>query len=111
LPSWRKQASPNKSIEAALAIAGIPASRIEVSIPKAKESTEPFTLSRAFIVELGQKLRAHHILFQALPYTDDAGVYTELADLGLMSFATDHPDVAMREMKNYYDRKHSAPKS
>jgi hypothetical protein len=28
-----------------------------------------------------------------------------------MSFATDHPDIAKRELKNYYERKHGASKS
>ena len=35
-------------------------------------------------------------------YTDDPTVYAKLLDLGVMSFATDHPDVTLREIKAYY---------
>ncbi|HEY0944120.1 MAG TPA: glycerophosphodiester phosphodiesterase family protein [Opitutaceae bacterium] len=99
---------PNRSLEEALAIAGTTAARLGVSIEAAKASPEPFTLSRAFLIELGEKLRAHGIVYQTLPYTSDPGVYAELLDLGLMSFATDHPDITMRELKAYYDRKRAA---
>jgi glycerophosphoryl diester phosphodiesterase len=100
---------PNRTIEEALAMASIAPAKIEVSVEKAKASGEPFTLSRAFIVELGQELRARHILFQALPYTSDASVYAQLLDLGLMSFATDYPDVTLREIKAYYARHPATP--
>lgn len=96
---------PNKTIDEALAIAAIPANRIEVSVESARVSEEPFTLSRAFIIELGRELRGRGILFQALPYTSDFTVYGKLLDLGLMSFATDYPDVTMRELQRYYAAK------
>ena len=95
---------PNKSIEEALAIAGITPSKIQVSVAKAKDSAEPFTVSRGFIIKLGRELRSHGILFQTLPYTSDSSVYAQLLDLGVASFATDHPDVTMREIKQYYAR-------
>jgi glycerophosphoryl diester phosphodiesterase len=101
---------PNQSIEEALALAAIPASRIEVDIEKAKISAEPFTLSQGFIVELGRELHAQSILLQALPYTPDPTIYARLLDLGFASFATDHPDVTLRELKAYYDRKPSRPR-
>ncbi|MDO8545663.1 MAG: glycerophosphodiester phosphodiesterase family protein [Opitutaceae bacterium] len=65
----------------------------------------PFRLRNAFLVETGRELRAHGVLFQTFPYTDDPGVYAKLLDLGVMSFATDHPDVTMRELKAYYAAK------
>ena len=99
---------PNQTIEEALAIATIPADRIGVSVEQAKASSEPYTLSRAFIVELGNELRPRNILFQALPYTSDPGVYAQLLDLGLMSFATDYPDLTMRELKAYYEKRKAA---
>lgn len=99
---------PNRTIEQSLAIAGTSAARLGISIDEAKASSEPFTLSRTFLIELGRKLRAHGILYQTLPYTSDPGVYAGLLDLGLMSFATDHPDITMRELKAYYDRKRRA---
>lgn len=69
----------------------------------------PYTPSSRFIRELGTELRSRKILFQALPYTDEPSIYGKLLDLGLMSFSTDYPDVAMSEIKNYY-KKHSAKK-
>lgn len=65
----------------------------------------PFRLRNAFLLETGEMLRAHGILFQTFPYTDDPSVYAKLMDLGVMSFATDHPDVATREVKAYYAAK------
>ena len=61
-----------------------------------------FTLSNGFIVELGHELRKRGILFQALPYTSDHSVYAQLLDLGLMSFSSDYPDVALRELGACY---------
>ena len=43
----------------------------------------------------GEDLRANGVLFQTFPYTSDPSVFAKLLDLGVMSFATDHPDVAM----------------
>jgi glycerophosphoryl diester phosphodiesterase len=62
----------------------------------------PFRLRNAFLREVGHELRAHGVAFQAFPYTEDASVYAKLLDLGVMSFATDHPDVTLRELKAYY---------
>ncbi len=95
---------PNRTLEAAMAIAGTTAAKLGISPAAAKASGDPFTPSSAFIAELGRELRTRHILFQVLPYTDDAGVYAPLLDLGVMSFATDHPDITLREIKAYYDR-------
>lgn len=65
----------------------------------------PFRLRNAFLMDTGEMLRAHGVLFQTFPYTDDPTVYAKLMDLGVMSFATDHPDVATREVKAYYAAK------
>jgi glycerophosphoryl diester phosphodiesterase len=65
----------------------------------------PFRLRNKFLLETGELLRAHGVLFQTFPYTDDPGVYAKLMELGVMSFATDHPDVATREVKAYYEAK------
>ena len=73
--------------------------------PPVDESSpdNPFRLRDAFLVEVGQDLRKHGVTFQVFPYTSDPAVYTKLLDLGVMSFATDHPDITMREIKAYYD--------
>lgn len=94
---------PNRTLDEAMEIAGTTAEKLGIS-PAAKAGDEPFTPSRQFLAEVGRELRAHHILFQVLPYTDDAGVYAPLLDLGVMSFATDHPDITLREIKAYYAR-------
>ena len=75
--------------------------------PPADESPadNPFRLPNKFLQETGDDLRAHGVLFQTFPYTDDATAYRKLLDLGVMSFATDHPDHAMREIKAYYAEK------
>lgn len=36
-------------------------------------------------------------------------VYGQLLDLGVMSFATDHPDVTLREIKAYYETRRNRP--
>jgi glycerophosphoryl diester phosphodiesterase len=64
----------------------------------------PFRLCNAFLREVGQELRTHGVVFQTFPYTDEPAVYAKLLDLGVMSFATDYPDVTLRELKAYYRR-------
>ena len=78
--------------------------------PPADESPadNPFRLPNAFLRQVGEELRAHGVLFQTFPYTSNASVYAKLLDLGVASFATDHPDVAMREIKRYYETKLAA---
>lgn len=63
---------------------------------------DPFRLRSAFLRETGDDLRAHRVLFQVFPWTDDPKVIPALLDLGVMSFATDHPDTVMREIRAYY---------
>jgi len=68
----------------------------------------PFRLRDAFLREIGHELRAHGVVFQTFPYTEDPAVYAKLLDLGVMSFATDHPDVTMREIKAYYEKRRAS---
>ena len=66
-------------------------------------SAEPFTLPREFIRATGAELRRHGILFQTLPWeVTDEKVYHQLLDLGVASFATDHPEVTLKAVRNYY---------
>jgi glycerophosphoryl diester phosphodiesterase len=70
-----------------------------------KTTPEIFKESDAYLRARGEELRRHGILFQTLPYGDRASepaVYWHLLDLGLMSFATDHPDVTWDVVKQYY---------
>ncbi len=84
--------------------AGITQIQIHVRPTKEAKGDFPYTPSPKFIRELGDELRARKILFQSLAYTEDPSVYGKLLDLGLMSFATDYPDVAWREIKAYYEK-------
>jgi len=71
-----------------------------------RDSANPFAESDRFLIDKGNEIRSHGILFQTLPYGGTtAGVYAKLLDLGLMSFATDHPDVTWDAVKAYYAEK------
>lgn len=65
--------------------------------------------SESFLLETGKELRQHGILFQTLPWgQSDASIYWQLMDLGVASFATDHPDVVMTAIRQYYAGYNSA---
>lgn len=65
-----------------------------------------FYPSEAFLRKVGNELRTHGILFQTLPWGQkDPKVFHRLMDLGVASFATDFPDVAMDAVRSYYERK------
>lgn len=85
--------------------AGITQLQIHVRPVSGKTNSFAYTPSAKFIYELGPELRSRHILFQALAYTEDPTIYSQLLDLGLMSFATDHPDVALKEVEKYYEHR------
>jgi glycerophosphoryl diester phosphodiesterase len=71
-----------------------------------RDSLDPFKEPDAFLVEAGNELRSRGLLFQTLPYGGSTkDVYWKLLDLGLMSFATDHPDVTWDAVKAYYAEK------
>jgi glycerophosphoryl diester phosphodiesterase len=71
-----------------------------------RDSIDPFKESDAFLIEAGNELRSRKILFQTLPYGGSTKeIYWKLLDLGLMSFATDHPDVTWDAVKAYYEER------
>jgi glycerophosphoryl diester phosphodiesterase len=89
---------------------GITQVQIHVRLPsETKEKILPgetFTPSRAFLIEVSQELAKRGILFQTLPYgAKDEGIYKQLLDAGLASFATDHPDVTWKAVREYYAEK------
>lgn len=59
-------------------------------------------LSETFVRALGAELRARGILYQALPWgaREPAG-YTRLLELGVVSLATDYPDVAREAVRAF----------
>jgi glycerophosphoryl diester phosphodiesterase len=64
------------------------------------------TPSAGFLIEAGRELRAHGILFQAFAYdAAQPADFWRLLDLGVASFATDSPDLAMKAIREYYERR------
>jgi glycerophosphoryl diester phosphodiesterase len=64
---------------------------------------DAFAPSDAFLLEVGKELRARGIVYQSLPWgSTDPKVYWKLLDLGVMSFATDHPEITLDAVKRYY---------
>jgi glycerophosphoryl diester phosphodiesterase len=73
---------------------------------KDKSSPEPFTISRAFLRASGDEVRRHGILYQAFPRgITDPKLYWQLLDLGVASFSTDHPELAIAAVREYYARR------
>jgi glycerophosphoryl diester phosphodiesterase len=67
-----------------------------------RDSVDPFTPSDAFLIRTGEEARKHGVLFQVLPWGGATEhVYWKLLDLGVMSFATDHPDVTKSAIEAY----------
>lgn len=70
---------------------------------------DPFTPTDAFLLEVGRELRGRGILFQCLPWgVAEPKVYWRLLDLGVMSFATDRPDVTAEAVRQYLAGEHEA---
>jgi glycerophosphoryl diester phosphodiesterase len=68
-----------------------------------RRTNDGFTPSARFLERTGRELRDHAILFQAFPWgMADPRDFFELMDLGVASFATDDPDVAMKAIRDYY---------
>ena len=63
------------------------------------------TPSPEFLLKTGEELRRHEVTFQTLPWDrKDPEICWRLMDLGVASFATDHPDVVMQAIRDYYAR-------
>jgi glycerophosphoryl diester phosphodiesterase len=82
--------------------------QVHVRLPgdaKDVQPGEPFSPSRAFLRELSRELADRKILFQTLPYgAKDPAIYAQLLDSGLASFATDHPEITWKAVREYYAR-------
>lgn len=69
-----------------------------------RDTVNPFTVEDEYLIKAGNELREKGVLFQMLPWkANTEGVYWKLLDLGVMSFATDHPDVTIKAIKDYYN--------
>jgi glycerophosphoryl diester phosphodiesterase len=70
-----------------------------------RTTPNPFKESDAYLRARGDELREHGILFQTLPYGakgKSPRCTGSCSTWGLMSFATDHPDVTWDVVKQYY---------
>ncbi|MEO6036591.1 MAG: glycerophosphodiester phosphodiesterase family protein [Verrucomicrobiota bacterium] len=82
---------------------GITQLQLHVRLNTNSASAEPFTLSRKFIRSSGEEFRQHGIVFQSLPWdAAEPKVYWQLLDLGVMSFATDFPEITLKAVRDYY---------
>lgn len=80
--------------------------QLHVRLNTNSASAEPFNLSRNFLRKTGEELRRHGIIFQTIPWgVAEPKVYWQLLDLGVAAFATDHPDVTVKAVRDYYDKK------
>src|SRR5690242_5269589 len=85
---------------------GVTQLQIHIHLNTNSPAAEPFTLSRRFLESAGKEVRSHGIVYQALPYdTTDPKVDWQLLDLGFESFATDHPDITLKAVRDYYAQK------
>jgi glycerophosphoryl diester phosphodiesterase len=82
---------------------GITQLQLHVRLNTNGPAAEPFDLSRALLRSTGEELRQRGILYQSLPWgVAEPKVYWQLLDLGVASFATDHPDVTLKAVRDYY---------
>ncbi len=76
-----------------------------IQSPSRPPQNEELTPSAAFLARTGRELRDRGILFQTLPWgSTDPKLYWRLLDLGVASFATDHPAVTLDAVRTYYER-------
>lgn len=69
-----------------------------------REAGDGFSPSPEFLRQTGTELRRHGIVFQTLPWdSTDPTLYRRLLDLGVASFATDHPKVTLEAVRDYYE--------
>jgi glycerophosphoryl diester phosphodiesterase len=82
---------------------GITQLQIHARLNKDKSTGETFVPSRSFFIAVGAELRGRGILFQSLPWgAAEPELYWQLLDLGVASFATDHPEVTLKAIRDYY---------
>jgi glycerophosphoryl diester phosphodiesterase len=86
---------------------GVTQLQVHIHPVKTEDGSIRFQESDSFIASVGEELRHRGIVFQTLPWqSTEPKVYWKLLDLGVMSFATDHPQVTLDAVHDYYDGKH-----
>jgi glycerophosphoryl diester phosphodiesterase len=83
--------------------------QLQIHVRFAADGT--MTPSSEFLVAAGEELRSHGILYQVFPWDrKDPEIFWQMMDLGVASFATDYPDVAMQAIRDYYADPREGPK-
>ena len=81
--------------------------QLQIHVHTAKDGT--LTPSPQFLLDAGEQLRRHGVVFQALAWErKDPEIHWQLMDLGVASFATDYPDVIMQAIRDYYAQREGA---
>lgn len=76
--------------------------QIHVNLIAELSADEPFNPSSQFLREVGNEIKPRGILFQSLPWkVADVAVYHRLMDLGVESFASDEPQIALEAARTY----------
>jgi glycerophosphoryl diester phosphodiesterase len=95
------EAELSKRLDALRATGFANVTQLQIHVRTAADGT--LTPSPQFLEETGRLLRGHGVLFQVLPWDrKDPEIFRQMMDLGVASFATDYPDVAMRTIREYY---------
>jgi glycerophosphoryl diester phosphodiesterase len=82
--------------------------QLQIHVRTAANGT--LTPSPKFLAATGRVLRSHGVVYQVLPWgRNDPEVFRNMMDLGVASFATDYPDVAMQTIREYYAECTPAP--
>lgn len=74
--------------------AGVDQLQVHVHVTNLQDA-DPFTPSSSFLRSLAAELESRGILFQVLPDSKDVAAYEKLLEMGVDSFATDFPKVAL----------------
>jgi len=85
--------------------AGVSQLQIHVHLKRGADlaGPDPFTPSSAFLADVGREARSRGVVYQVLPWgVTDPEMYRALLDLGVMSFATDRPDIVLDAVRRYY---------
>ena len=82
---------------------GVTQLQVHIHPVKTDDGAIRFQESDEFLISVGNELRPRGILFQTLPMqSPDPKVYWKLLDLGCASFATDHPQITLDAVRDYY---------
>ena len=77
----------------------------------ARDAKDPFAEPDSFLMDAGNQLRKHGVLYQTLTYGGASReIHWKLLDLGLMSFATDQPTMTKEAIAEYYKLAPRAPR-